>query len=361
MRRIAVAIIKKWLRKGNMARCMRDILPRSNLNFKEREEVAKIVHNVVRWKRWYDFVMDYYGMEKTEENYVKIAMNEIEINEKEVEEAIPEEKYVAIRYSFSDFLANFLKDKEDFVHHLNREAKTTLCINLNKITRKKAMNMLEKEGIKSSPSTAIETGLLAESRARYSQLVKEGYAHVQDEASQLIAKIATMHGKKILDYCAGNGGKTLAMASMTENGNIYVHDIDSKRIETLKRRALKYGAKIKMFDDSGQDSLFDVVLVDAPCTGVGAARRNPEAKYVENLGGYPERQEEIVKKAWNLVEENGYLIYSICSFLSPETKAIEKINGKPAPLNMKWLRKYENGYITWLPEGDILFVSIRKN
>ena len=361
MQRIAIAIVKKWLRKGNMARCMRDVLPNSGLNFEDREAIAKIVHAVVRWKRWYDFVMDFYGIEKTAENYVKIAMNEIKINEKKVEKAIPEEKYVAIRYSFSNFLADFLKDKQDFIFHLNKEAKTTLCINFNKVAREEAMKMLEKEGMKSFPSMAVETGLLTESRARYSRLVKEGYAHVQDEASQLIAKITTMHGKKILDYCAGNGGKTLAMASLTKNNAaIYAHDIDSKRIETLKRRALRYDANVKIFDDSSKDNLFDAVLVDAPCTGVGAARRNPEAKYIESLGSYPEKQEKIVKEAWKLVNDGGYLIYSICSFLPMEAEAIEKINGKIIQLNTKGLREYENGYITWLPEGDILFVSIKK-
>ncbi|MCD6473880.1 MAG: RsmB/NOP family class I SAM-dependent RNA methyltransferase [Thermoplasmata archaeon] len=357
MERVAIAIIKKWLRKGNMARCMRDVLPNSGLNFDEREEVAKIVHSVVRWKRWYDYIMSYYGMEKNAANYLKIAAGEIKINEKEAEDSIPSEKFVAVRQSFSDFLAEFLKDKADFVAHLNEEAKTALCVNLNKVDRKEAMEMLEKEGIKAYEGS-IETAIIAESKARYSNLVKKGYAHVQDESSQLIAKITTMHGRKILDYCAGNGGKTLAMTSITKNNAaIYVHDIDEKRIKTLKKRALRHDAKIKTH--SGEEK-YEVVLVDAPCTGIGAARRNPEAKYVDGVNDFPEKQKKIVNEAWNFVEKDGYLIYSICSFLPEETKSIETIDGIPVELNDERLREYENGYITWLPEGDILFISVRK-
>ncbi len=357
MEKIAIAIIKKWLRKGNMARCMRDVLPNAGLNFEEREKVAKIVHSVVRWKRWYDYIMDYYEIEKSAANYFKIAAGEIKINEKEVEHSIPSEKFIAIRYSFSDFLAEFLRDKPDFVTHLNKEAKTTLCVNLNKADRKKAMEMLEKEGIKAHEGS-IETAIIAESKARYSNLVKNGYVHVQDESSQLIAKITTIHGRKILDYCAGNGGKTLAMASITKNNAaIYVHDIDEKRIKTLKKRALRHDAKIKTHSSREK---YEVVLVDAPCTGVGAARRNPEAKYVDGVNDFPEKQKKIINEAWNFVEKDGYLIYSICSFLPMEAEAIETIDGMDVELKEGGLRKYENGYITWLPEGDILFISVRK-
>ena len=358
MERVAIAIIKKWLRKGNMARCMRDILPHSGLSLDEREEVAKIVHNVVRWKRWYDYIMDYYEIEKNAANYFKIATGKIKINEKEVENSIPSEKFVAIRQSFSDFLAEFLKDKPDFVAHLNEEAKTALCVNLNKVDRKEAIEMLEKEGIKAYEGS-IETAIIAESKARYSNLVKKGYAHVQDESSQLIAKITTMHGRKILDYCAGNGGKTLAMASITKNNaTIYVHDVSEDRIKILKKRALKHDAKIKTHSDKEK---YEVVLVDAPCTGVGAARRNPEAKYVDGVDDFPKKQEEILREAWKLVKKKGYLIYSICSFLPQEIRAI-KLIGDSIYLMEDGLREYENGYITWLDEGDILFLGmIEKN
>ena len=336
---------------------MRDILPNSGLNLIEREEIAAIIHKIVRWKRWYEFLMDYYGIEKIAENYVKIAEGKIKVDEKGAEKTIPDEKYIAIRYSFSDFLASFLKDKPDFIEHLNKEARTTLCINLNKISRERAIEWLEKEGIKAWEGN-METAIYAESRARYSALIKKGYAHVQDESSQLISKIVAKRGTRILDYCAGNGGKSLAMASITKNNaSIYANDVDKRRLDNLKKRAEQYEASIKIMENDGK---FDAVLVDAPCTGVGAARRNPEAKYVSGYGDFPQKQADIIKKAWEFVDDGGYLIYSICSFLPDETEAIDKIDGMPVMLDSKWLREYGNGYITWMPEGDILFIAIKK-
>ncbi|MCD6512952.1 MAG: RsmB/NOP family class I SAM-dependent RNA methyltransferase [Thermoplasmata archaeon] len=354
--KVAEKIVKKWLRKGNITRCMRDILPCSGLNFDERERVAKLVHNVVRWKRWYEFVLSRYGMEINAENLVKIAAGEIKIDES-VGNDLEGMKRIAIRHSFSDFLASFLVAHEDYVEKINREPETSLCVNFNRADREEIMNMLLMEGMDARKGS-IPTSIIAEQKARYSEAVKKGYAHVQDESSQLIAMIATMHGDKILDYCAGNGGKTLAMASISKNGKeIHAHDIEPSRLRKLKERAALYKAKVKI----GIEGEYDVVLVDAPCTGVGAARRNPEAKYVDGYGDYPSVQREILKEAEKYVKHGGYLIYSICSFLPEEMKAVATLkNFVEEKIDMKWLRRVENGYITWLLEGDILFVSVMK-
>ena len=354
--KVAIAIIRKWLKKGNISRCMRDLLPSSSLNLIERERVAELIHKIVRWKRWYDFLMDYYNLEKIPENYVKIAKNEISFDYEEVEKNIPKGQYIAIRQSFSDFMAKIVKSYPEFIKHLNEEAKTTLCVNFNKSSRAEVIEMLKKEGLQAKKSL-LETSLITESRARYSQVVKKGFAHVQDESSQLIAKIVSMLGKKILDYCAGNGGKTLAMASITKNNaTIHVHDENKNRLKTLERRALLYNAKIFPMNENEK---YDVVLVDAPCTGVGAARRNPEAKYTASLNNFPEKQLEILKNASNFVKS--YLIYSICSFIPEETMVVEKLNGfKKIDFKLNGLKKTKNGFFTWLPEGDILFISILK-
>lgn len=355
--KVAIAIIKKWFRKGNITRCMRDILPNSNLNLIDREEVAKIIHDIVRWKRWYDFLIEFYDMERNAETYFKIAINEYDLDYEKAEKEIPKEKYVAIRYSFSDFLANYLKNKPEFINHLNKEAKTTLCINFNKGNKEKIIGILRNEKINAYESEYVETAILTESRARYSKVVKEGYAHIQDESSQLISKITANYGKKILDYCAGNGGKTLAIASITRNeADIYVNDVNERKLDILKKRAMLFNANVKMMEKGK----YDVVLVDAPCAGVGAARRNPEAKYIDSLNNFPKKQYSILKNAWKYVKKNGFLIYSICSFLPEEINVIKKIDGEHIELNIKGLKKVENGYYIWLPEGDIFFISILK-
>ncbi len=352
---VAERVIKKWLRKGNITRCMRDILPNSGLNFEERERVAKIVHDVVRWRRWYEFVLSKYGMEINAENLVKISIGEIEVDESLERELEGVEK-IAIRHSFSDFLASFLASHKDYVEQINREPETSLCVNLRKAEREEVINMLWNEGIEAKPGV-LPTSIIAEQRARYSEAVKNGYAHVQDESSQLVAMLSVMKGDKILDYCAGNGGKTLAMASLGKSREIHAYDIDERRLEKMKERAVRHGVSIKI----GIEGDYDVVLVDAPCTGVGAARRNPEAKYVDGTGNFPSIQAEILREASEHVRQGGYLIYSICSFLPQEREAVRNLpHFVEEKIDMKWLRRVENGYITWLPEGDILFVSIMK-
>jgi len=353
--RVAAKIVDKWLRKGNMARCMRDILPRSGLSFEDREKVARIVHDIVRYKRYYDYLLESAGKDKRGKNYVLASQGKIKSNI----EKLPLE----VRESISSSLAGLIEKYPDFLKIINREPETILCANLIKESREKIMEMLKEEGF-FAQEYVPETAIITSSAARYSKVVKEGFAHVQDASSQMVAKITGQFGHRILDFCAGNGGKSLAIASIYRNRKeIQTYDVNEKKLRILEKRAERYGAKIKVNYEIPVEK-FDVVLVDAPCSGIGAASRNPEAKYVEDFSRYGEMQFDILKEAMKNVKMGGYLIYVVCSFSPGETVEIIRRFLKKKPNFVEEKLKMKKDYFknmdvgAFLTLGDILYLAI---
>jgi len=167
-------------------------------------------------------------------------------------------------------------------------------------------------------------------------LFKSGAIEVQDEGSQLLAQIVgAKRGEMVVDFCAGAGGKTLALgAAMRNTGRLYAFDISEKRLAKLKPRLARSGlsnvhpvliaherdAKIKRL--AGK---IDRVLVDAPCSGLGTLRRNPDVKWRQLPGAIDElnvKQAAILDSAARLVKAGGRLVYATCSILREENEAI---------------------------------------
>ncbi len=354
--KIAAKIVDKWLRKGNMARCMRDILPRSGLSLKEREDVARLVHRVVRYKRYYDAILDALQLDKRGVNYIKAAAGKLRAE-------VPD--MLEIRESMSPALAKILQERMEFLSIINREPETMLCANLIKASRKRVMEMLEEEGYPAEeyfPESAIKTT----SAARYSKVVKEGFAHVQDASSQMIAKIAVSLGERILDFCAGSGGKTLAMASLSRNtADIHAYDINRRKLKALEDRARRHGVRVKV-EYEPPDEKYDVVLVDAPCSGIGAASRNPEAKYVEDFSGFVQLQLSILQEAKKNVRDGGRLIYVVCSFSPQETVELvdtflqsnNNFTEERIKIDGDCFKREKRGWFVTL--GDILYFAVLR-
>ena len=165
-------------------------------------------------------------------------------------------------------------------------------------------------------------------------LYLEGNVEIQDEGSQLLSYLAdAKRGQMVADFCAGAGGKTLAMASMMKNtGRIYSFDISGKRLDNLKVRLKRSGAsnismqRISSENDNKIKRLkekFDRVLVDAPCTGFGTLRRNPDLKWKHSEKSLMEliaKQRNILQSAARLCKKKGLLIYATCSLLNEENE-----------------------------------------
>ena len=160
---------------------------------------------------------------------------------------------------------------------------------------------------------------------------RKGQVEIQDEGSQLAALLADAKaGEQVVDLCAGAGGKTLALAAAMENrGQIYATDADKRRLAAIHERIARADARnIQVRTPRGTTDVLadlagrtDLVLIDAPCTGIGTWRRNPDAKWRVRPGALAERvkqQEAVLERAADLVRPGGRIVYVTCSVLAEE-------------------------------------------
>jgi len=238
------------------------------------------------------------------------------------------------------------------------EAPLDLRVNTLKATREEAAQALAAEGIESEPTKLSPLGLRLRRRVALVQLQawRNGLVEVQDEGSQLVALLADARpGMAVVDYCAGAGGKTLALAAAMENkGRLVACDVAEWRVDRAGDRLRRAGVHNVTRRVIGGESdkwikraagSFDRVLVDAPCTGTGTWRRNPDAKWQtteQTLTELVGRQAAILDSAARLVKPGGRLIHATCSLLPEENEAqVESFlarhpDFRPVPLPEIW-------------------------
>ncbi len=216
---------------------------------------------------------------------------------------------------------------------LSTEAPLDLRANLLKATREEAQAALAAEGWEALPTPYSPWGLRIDGRRPVTSgpAFQNGLVEIQDEGSQLIAIMVDAHpGMRVVDWCAGAGGKTLAMASRMRNkGQIVACDVSRSRLEGAVPRLRRAGVHNveRHLVEPGDKWLkrragsFDKVLVDAPCTGTGTWRRNPDARLrltETDLAELVVKQAAILDDAQTLVRKGGRLIYATCSLLLEE-------------------------------------------
>lgn len=201
-------------------------------------------------------------------------------------------------------------------------------VNIARTTPDAAIAVLAEDGIQAeahplSPS-ALQLGEGAR-RIQQSRAYQEGFVELQDVSSQAaVGQIPLAPGMRILDYCAGGGGKALALAAACPDCEICAHDIDAGRMRDLPLRADRAGARVSICAPGKPGAGYDLVLVDAPCSGSGTWRRTPEAKWrltPERLGDLVALQARILDEASALVAPGGRLVYMTCSLLADENDA----------------------------------------
>ena len=212
---------------------------------------------------------------------------------------------------------------------LGDRAPLDLRVNLLKTTREAAQKRLAAEGIETVPVALAETALRAASGTRVltTTAYSDGQVEIQDAASQAaVALAAAQPGMTVLDYCAGGGGKTLALAAaMQGKGKLIAHDIAPERMKDIAVRAKRAGARVDVRTTlSNLKGTCDLVFVDAPCSGSGTWRREPEAKWVltpERLDELCKMQREAFEAALAYVKPGGRIVYATCSVLAEENGA----------------------------------------
>lgn len=215
-------------------------------------------------------------------------------------------------------------DAEAFATALKTRAPAFLRVNVLKTTRSDAQTALADAGIMTELHPLSDTALMVTEGARriaQSAPYLTGLVELQDVASQAVVDALPLEaGQRVLDYCAGGGGKTLAMAARL-NGPVDAHDADPQRMSDLPARADRAGAQVSQIQHP--KGPYDLVLCDVPCSGSGAWRRAPENKWRLTPERFRETmtlQSEILDKAAGLVGPSGVLAYATCSILRSENE-----------------------------------------
>ena len=253
-----------------------------------------------------------------------------------------------LRHNLPDWLAATLQAAlgEQFwplVHSLGEPAPLDLRVNIAKARREDVQRALAAAGVVAAPTPFSPWGLRVEGKPALTRLAAftAGQFEVQDEGSQLLALLTdARRGEMVVDFCAGAGGKTLALgAAMRNTGRLYAFDISGHRLDALKPRLARSGlsnvhpAQIAHERDERIKRLAGKivrVLVDAPCTGLGTLRRNPDLKWRQSPKAVAEaqaRQGAILASASRLLKPGGRLVYATCSLLAAEYEAVAEAFG----------------------------------
>ncbi len=251
---------------------------------------------------------------------------------------------LAIETSMPDFIAErlmkeFGADAFTAAQAMNVRAPLTVRVNTLKATREQVQQLLEKEDVKVTPTPLSPFGLTLETRTNVFSLktFKDGFFEVQDEGSQLLGMLVDAPPRKVVDACAGAGGKALQLAAQMKNrGELFALDVDERRLEDLRLRARRAGVhnvRVQAIpaDDQALEAtralhgVCERVLVDAPCSGSGTYRRKPDARFRLDegaLGDHVARQKQLLARFATFAKPKGRVIYGTCSLLTEENENV---------------------------------------
>ena len=223
---------------------------------------------------------------------------------------------------------------EKEIHALNEEAEVVLRVNTLKTTRERLKNRLADDGIKTYIVKGYPDALILEERQNVFRhpAFKEGLCEVQDASSQLVASaLAVEPGMRVIDACAGAGGKSLHLAALMENkGKVISMDVEEWKLQQAKLRARRNGVSIfepKVIEGTKTIKRLkesaDRLLLDVPCSGLGVLRRNPDTKWKlspESIDKVKATQQEILQTYPSMLKKGGQLVYATCSILPSENE-----------------------------------------
>ena len=325
-----------------------------NLGPRERATLAETVYTVLRKKLLFDHfspsgsgpkerrmaILGFAGPR----DFLKSALSDVEKRWLDQCDAIrPEDLLERHRHNLPEWLVQPLKEQlgAEFwalVEALNRPAPLDLRVNALRDKREDVRKELQAAGIASQSTPYSPWGLRLADKPALTKLdaFTRGAIEVQDEGSQLLAALLdAKRGEMVVDFCAGAGGKTLALgAAMRNTGRLYAFDTSAHRLESLKPRLARSGlsnvhpAAIAHERDERIKRLagkIDRVIVDAPCSGLGTLRRNPDLKWRQSPKAVQEmtaKQAAILRSAARLLKPGGRLVYATCSLMREENEAI---------------------------------------
>jgi 16S rRNA (cytosine967-C5)-methyltransferase len=320
----------------------------------DRKFVAETIYEIVRWKRLYTEIAEVKAPFERDNLWrifaVWAVLRGYPIPDWKQLEGTPERK---IKGRFDDLskIRTFKESIPDWMDELgvkelgekvwsteiaaqNQPAKVILRVNTLKTTKEKLRAILmdldiETDFLKDQPDALV---LKERANVFLTQAFKDGFFEVQDANSQLVAAFLDVKpGMRVVDTCAGAGGKTLHLASLMENkGQLIAMDLYESKLKQLKLRAKRNGAfniEYKIIDSTKVikklEEKADRVLIDAPCSGLGVLKRNPDAKWKlqpEFIDNIKKIQAEVLESYARIVKPGGKLVYATCSVLPSENQ-----------------------------------------
>lgn len=318
---------------------------------RDRAFIAETTYDIVRWRRLYAKIAEV-KMPYSRPNLFRLftvwaTLNGIKIPDWPQFEDTPTRrikgrfdeaiKTRALRESIPDWLDEMgekelgkLWDKE--IAALNNQAAVILRTNVLKTTVKELQNSLFDADVETATLKGYPHALQLKERSNVftTEAFKNGWFEVQDASSQRVAEILNPEpGMRIIDACAGAGGKSLHIASLMENkGQVVSLDIYQSKLTELKRRARRNGIhniETRLIESTKAIKKLlgkgDKVLIDAPCSGLGVLKRNPDSKWKlnpENIQNIKDTQRELLDSYSRMVKDGGQLVYATCSILPSE-------------------------------------------
>lgn len=321
---------------------------------RDRSFIAETTYDIVRWKRLYAEIADVKAPYSRENIFrlfaVWATLKGIALPDWKQIEPTPTRR-IKGRFDELSRIRKFRESVPDWldelgiqelgeqtwekeVHALNQQAPVVIRVNTLKTTKQELQNELQKEDVETFAVEGYPDALQLKERANIfrSTAFKNGLFEVQDASSQLVAPyLEVAPGMRVVDTCAGAGGKSLHLAALMENkGQLVATDIYSNKLKELKRRARRAGAhniEPRVIDSSKVvKKLYetaDRVLIDAPCSGLGVLSRNPDAKWKlqpEFIETIKLTQQDILRQYSKMVKNGGKLVYATCSVLPSENQ-----------------------------------------
>ena len=345
---------------------------RKYIGSKDRRFITETTWQIIRNRRKLEFdsqsveprkILLFFAKDKLSEIFdgSPYGLAPLSSQEQKLLSAENEQPYpAAVEAECPDWLFAKINDME-FCKALNQPAEADFRANGH--SREEVIARLESEGISAAPMPYAPQGFRVKDRfaLRNCAAYQDGWFEPQDEASQIAALLCDVRPEhKIIDYCCGAGGKSLALADLLHNqGHILAHDISAKRLENIKPRITRLGVKnIELIDIvATTDRDFDRFIIDAPCSGTGTWRRSPDAKFrltAQKLFGLNQIQAELLSIAAAKTKIGGRIIYITCSVLPDENEdiinAFLRAHQEFAPLDISklWEQKINAPY----PHGN---------
>jgi len=313
---------------------------------RDRSFIAETTYEMVRWWRLINFLSpskDYYDLFGT---YWLMQGNSLppweefqRINPEKIQEKYEKLEDPAKLESVPDWLFDLGKKElgekwEAEIHSLNQEAQVVLRVNTLKTTRERLKNQLAEDGISTHIIKGYPDALILDERTNVfrNPAFKAGLFEVQDASSQLVAAaLAVEPGMRVIDACAGAGGKSLHIAALMQNkGKVLSMDVEEWKLQQTKLRARRDGVSIierKVIEGSKtikrMKETADRLLLDVPCSGLGVLRRNPDTKWKlseESIEKVRQTQQEILQSYPSMVKPGGQMVYATCSILPSENQ-----------------------------------------